>query len=117
MIKSIIQLLRPHQWLKNLFIFLPLFFDRQLTDLDKLLAVVGAFVAYSLAASAIYCFNDIWDVEADRQHPKKCKRPIASGKISKGMGYGISAILVTMSLLLMYLSLHSDLYFAFLWVV
>lgn len=45
MIKSIIQLLRPHQWLKNLFIFLPLFFDRQLTDLDKLLAVVGAFVA------------------------------------------------------------------------
>lgn len=83
MIKSIIQLLRPHQWLKNLFIFLPLFFDRQLTDLDKLLAVVGAFVAYSLAASAIYCFNDIWDVEADRQHPKKCKRPIASGKISK----------------------------------
>lgn len=50
MIKSIIQLLRPHQWLKNLFIFLPLFFDRQLTDLDKLLAVVGAFVAYSLAA-------------------------------------------------------------------
>ena len=86
MIKSIIQLLRPHQWLKNLFIFLPLFFDRQLTDLDKLLAVVGAFVAYSLAASAIYCFNDIWDVEADRQHPKKCKRPIASGKISKGMG-------------------------------
>ena len=101
MIKSIIQLLRPHQWLKNLFIFLPLFFDRQLTDLDKLLAVVGAFVAYSLAASAIYCFNDIWDVEADRQHPKKCKRPIASGKISKGMGYGISAILVTMSLLLL----------------
>lgn len=89
MIKSIIQLLRPHQWLKNLFIFLPLFFDRQLTDLDKLLAVVGAFVAYSLAASAIYCFNDIWDVEADRQHPKKCKRPIASGKISKGMGYGL----------------------------
>lgn len=101
MIKSIIQLLRPHQWLKILFIFLPLFFDRQLTDLDKLLAVVGAFVAYSLAASAIYCFNDIWDVEADRQHPKKCKRPIASGKISKGMGYGISAILVTMSLLLL----------------
>lgn len=84
MIKSIIQLLRPHQWLKNLFIFLPLFFDRQLTDLDKLLAVVGAFVAYSLAASAIYCFNDIWDVEADRQHPKKCKRPIASGKYQKG---------------------------------
>lgn len=81
--------------------FLPLFFDRQLTDLDKLLVVVGAFVAYSLAASAIYCFNDIWDVEADRQHPKKCKRPIASGKISKGMGYGISAILVTMSLLLL----------------
>lgn len=84
MIKSIIQLLRPHQWLKNLFIFLPLFFDRQLTDLDKLLAVVGAFVAYSLAASAIYCFNDIWDVEADRHIPRSVNALLLQEKYQKG---------------------------------
>lgn len=60
MIKSIIQLLRPHQWLKNLFIFLPLFFDRQLTDLDKLLAVVGAFVAdtcHNVTAFTCYLYR------------------------------------------------------------
>lgn len=55
-------------------------------------------MTYSLAASAIYCFNDVWDVEADKQHFKKCKRPIASGQISKGIGYGLSIILVIVSL-------------------
>lgn len=100
MTKQIILLLRPHQWLKNLFIFLPLFFDRQFTDIDKLSTGGGTFVAYSLAASAIYCFNDAWDVEADKQHFKKCKRPIASGQISKRMGYGLFIILVIVSLFL-----------------
>lgn len=85
--KSILLLLRPHQWLKNLFIFLPLFFDRRLLDWIYLYPTLIAFVAYSFAASAVYCFNDIWDVAADRLHPKKCKRPIASGAISVRGGY------------------------------
>lgn len=83
MMKNIIVLLRPQQWLKNGFIFIPLFFDHKLTDWNCLFSAILAFFAYSFAASAIYCLNDLIDVEADRKHPKKCKRPIAAGVISK----------------------------------
>lgn len=95
---SIIKLLRPHQWMKNTFIFLPLFFDRHLADWSYVLPCLSAFLAYSIASSGIYCFNDIWDVEADRQHPKKCKRPIASGEVSVPVGYVVAAACVTGSL-------------------
>jgi 4-hydroxybenzoate polyprenyltransferase len=100
---SILQLLRPHQWLKNLFIFLPLFFDRHLFEWNYFLPALVAFFAYCFAASSIYCFNDIYDVEADRLHPKKCKRPIASGAISKTMGYILMAasLLISLAILLM----------------
>ena len=81
--KNIVILLRPQQWLKNGFIFIPLFFDHKLTDWYCLCSAILAFFAYSFAASAIYCLNDLIDVEADRKHPKKCKRPIAAGVISK----------------------------------
>ena len=81
--KNIVILLRPQQWLKNGFIFIPLFFDHKLTDWYCLCSDILAFFAYSFAASAIYCLNDLIDVEADRKHPKKCKRPIAAGVISK----------------------------------
>lgn len=101
----ILKLLRPHQWLKNLFIFLPLFFDRHLTDAAYWLPCIIAFFAYSLAASAIYCFNDIWDVEADKLHPKKCKRPIASGKVSKSAGYFIAILCVILSFILIFVGI------------
>ena len=81
--KNIVILLRPQQWLKNGFIFIPLFFDHKLTDWYCLCSAILAFFAYSFAASAIYCLNDLIDVEADRKHPKKCKRPIAAGVITK----------------------------------
>ena len=103
--KSIILLLRPHQWLKNLFIFLPLFFDKHLFDAEYIILCIIAFFAYSFSASAIYCFNDIWDVEADKLHPQKCKRPIASGKISKEMGYLIALFCILLSLGLVFLEL------------
>ena len=83
MMKNIAVLLRPQQWLKNGFIFIPLFFDHKLMDWYCLCSAILAFFAYSFAASAIYCLNDLIDVEADRKHPKKCKRPIAAGVISK----------------------------------
>lgn len=85
--KNIITLLRPHQWLKNVFIFLPLFFDRHIFDVKYVIPAMLMFFAYSFAASGIYCFNDIYDVEADKKHPEKCKRPIASGAISKTTAY------------------------------
>ena len=85
--KHFISLIRPHQWAKNIFVFLPLFFSRNLTDISYLLPCLVVFLAFSLIASGIYCFNDILDVEADRRHPLKCKRPIASGALSIRSGY------------------------------
>lgn len=82
MIKKIFLLLRPHQWLKNIFIFLPLFFGKKVGSVENLLATIVAFFIYSIVASGIYCLNDIIDVESDKLHPKKCKRPIASGAVS-----------------------------------
>lgn len=99
--KYLLLLLRPHQWLKNLFIFLPLFLDRHLLEWGYLYPTLLVFVAYSLAASAIYCFNDIWDVAADRLHPQKCKRPIASGIVSVKNAYIIMAFCLMASFLVL----------------
>ena len=102
-IKSIIQLLRPEQWLKNMFIFLPAFFNGQLWNITILLPCIIAFFAFSFAASSVYCFNDIYDVEADRLHPKKCKRPIALGKISVITAYAVMAICFALSMSILFL--------------
>ena len=83
--------------MKNLFIFLPLFFDRHLFDVSLLISVVIMFVAFSLAASGVYCFNDIYDLEPDRKHPMKCKRPIASGAVSKQLAYMVMAVCIITS--------------------
>lgn len=101
--KSVILLLRPHQWLKNLFIFLPLFFDRHLFDASYFVPALIAFVAYCFTASSIYCFNDIFDREADRLHPKKCKRPIASGALSVKAGYGWMGLMLILGIALTWL--------------
>lgn len=83
---QLIRLLRPQQWLKNGFVFLPMFFSGGLLyPLNWLYSLIG-FAAFSMAASAVYCLNDIKDVEADRRHPKKSRRPIASGAVSVGAG-------------------------------
>lgn len=82
MVRDILKLIRPHQWLKNLFIFLPIFFGGKLLDVDRLILCLIAFISYSLACSSIYCLNDILDRKADSLHPKKKIRPIASGRIS-----------------------------------
>lgn len=106
--KDVLLLLRPQQWLKNGFVFLPLFFDHKLLDFDVLLSAVIAFFAYSFAASGIYCLNDIIDVEADRKHPKKCKRPIAAGRVSKAMAFGLIAMcMVVSSVMVMALETHA----------
>lgn len=98
--KKIITLLRPHQWLKNVFIFLPLFFDKHLTDFEYIIPTLVTFFSFSFAASGIYCFNDIYDAEVDKLHPKKKKRPIASGYISKTVGIFIALLSVIASYLL-----------------
>lgn len=85
--KQYILMIRPHQWVKNLFVFLPLFFSGRLFDFTCLVPSLLVFLAFSLVSSGIYCLNDILDVEADRLHPKKCLRPLASGKVSQTGGY------------------------------
>lgn len=97
MIRNIVLLLRPHQWLKNGFVFLPLFFSGQLFDTDALSATLLAFVAFCFVAAGVYCINDIVDVEADRRHPKKCRRPIASGAVSTAAGWALAAICLAAS--------------------
>lgn len=90
---SILKLTRPDHWVKNFFVLLPLFFGHQLTNTPLLLNAVIAFFAFSFTASSIYCFNDIIDVEDDRRHPVKCKRPVASGKVSIPVAYTIMLLL------------------------
>ena len=97
--KSFLQLIRPQQWAKNFFIFLPLFFHGTLFDYKLLINAFIAFVSFSFIASSIYCFNDIYDVEADRLHPKKKLRPIASGKVTIAQAYLYMIILIIASLL------------------
>ena len=99
--KNIIKLLRPHQWLKNLFVFAPAFFNGHITDAPYWVPAAVMFGAFCLAASGIYCFNDIYDVEADRLHPKKRLRPIASGAVSMTTGYVLMLICIVSSLALL----------------
>ncbi len=75
--------LRPHQWVKNVFVFAALIFSHNLMRMDLLLDTLLAFAAFSLTASSIYLINDIMDYERDRLHPKKSKRPIASDLVSR----------------------------------
>jgi len=99
---NILKLIRPHQYTKNIFIFAPLFFAAKLVDSHLLLSTVIAFVAFSLAASAVYVFNDYIDIEDDRRHPKKKDRPLASGAISKSQAIIIMSVLSLSGLGLMF---------------
>lgn len=79
---SVIKLMRPHHYIKNGLLFLPLVFSGNLLNKEFIFVMIIGFLAFSLSSSIIYIINDIFDVEKDRLHPKKCKRPIASGEIS-----------------------------------
>ncbi|MTI20657.1 decaprenyl-phosphate phosphoribosyltransferase [Fulvivirga sp. RKSG066] len=97
---SAIKLIRPQQWVKNLFLLIPIFFAGEILNQEFLLPIILGIVAFSLVASSIYVINDIQDIEADRQHPKKKYRPLASGQISKTTGYIIFVLLAIPGLLL-----------------
>lgn len=94
------RVLRVHQWLKNLLLFVPLFAAHQLTSLDTWLALTLAFFSFSLCASSVYIVNDLLDLESDRQHPRKCNRPFASGLVPAWMGVVLAPLLLLCSLVL-----------------
>ncbi|MGD2155240.1 MAG: decaprenyl-phosphate phosphoribosyltransferase [Anaerolineales bacterium] len=103
MLRAVILSLRPKQWAKNIFIFAALIFDRKLTNLPALLDILSGFVIFSLLASTVYIINDIADLEADRQHPIKRNRPIASGKLPISIALGIAIFLPIIALPAAYL--------------
>ena len=84
----LLRALRPHQWLKNILIFVPLLASHQL-GVTAIIEGVMAFVGFCLIASSVYVLNDLLDLSSDRAHPRKRNRPFASGALSPAMGIGI----------------------------
>jgi decaprenyl-phosphate phosphoribosyltransferase len=92
-----IKLMRPHQYVKNSFIFLPAFFALQFNEMKTIIDMSIAFVAFSLLASAVYIFNDYLDIENDRKHPKKRLRPLAAGLVSKPAAIILMCVLIVIA--------------------
>ncbi len=90
-LKDLIVSLRPHQWTKNLVIFAPLIFAKELNDPEKLLLSFAAFLNFCFLSSGVYLINDVLDYEKDRHHPEKKARPVAAGRVrlSTALSMGI----------------------------
>lgn len=98
--KKYLKLMRVHHYLKNVLIFLPLFFSKNLFELDLLGKAIMGFLSFSILSSIVYIINDIQDVEKDRKHPTKCKRPIASGEISIKQAYTLAGGIAVVGIIL-----------------
>lgn len=103
MMKKYLKLLRVEQWVKNLFVFAPLFFSGNITNTDLFLKSLFAFAVFSLAASLVYIINDYSDIESDRKHPDKKDRPLASGAILKKTALFLMGFLVIADVVLVWL--------------
>ena len=101
MMKPIFILIRWQQYLKNLFIFLPLFFAGKITQLDLLVNAIFAFLAFCLVASSVYILNDYKDIAQDKKHPQKKYRPLAAQTISKTHAVLLMIVLFVAGVLLM----------------
>lgn len=100
MLRSIVQSLRVYQWTKNLLVIAPLIFAKQLHIPGQVEHSLAAFIAFCLAASATYLFNDLRDIEKDRMHPEKRNRPLASGAISPLTAWILLAALLAAAMLI-----------------
>jgi 4-hydroxybenzoate polyprenyltransferase len=94
MFYALLKTMRPKQWAKNGFIFVPLIFDRKLNHLDVGATALGGFLVFCLLASTIYIINDLSDLEADRRHPRKKLRPLASGQLQVPAAITTAAVLL-----------------------
>ena len=90
----ILRSLRPQQWTKNLLIFAPLLFSKQLFVYTETLHTCLAFIVFCLLSGSVYLLNDLIDLENDKRHPLKCKRPLASGKLSPRLAKAACAVLL-----------------------
>lgn len=91
-----LKLLRVEQWIKNLFVFIPVFFSGNFLNPEMLLKSIFAFLVFSFTASSIYIINDYNDIESDKKHPIKRRRPLASGAISKKTAVFIFVLLLVL---------------------
>ena len=94
-VAGLVRTMRPRQWVKNVLVLAAPFAGGYLFQLQVLIAVGIAFVAFSLAASGVYLVNDVQDVEADRAHPTKCNRPIAAGVVAPQLALAVAVLLFT----------------------
>jgi len=98
---SVVKLIRPGQWIKNLFVFAPLLFSANLLVTKDLIAAITTFAAFSLVSSAVYVFNDLVDIDSDRLHEtKRHTRMLAAGLVSKPMAIGTASLFLLASALL-----------------
>ena len=98
MIKELIISMRPRQWYKNLVIFIGIVFSLNLLNFTLWIDAISAFAVFCVLSGSIYIINDVFDIEKDKNHPKKCKRPIASGKINPTNALLFSMLLVVLAL-------------------
>jgi len=103
MLLALLKTMRPKQWPKNGFLFAGLIFDRQLFVIPSFLRILAGFVLFCLLSSSVYIINDLIDLEADRQHPKKRLRPIASGQLQAPVALTVAILLMVVILPLAYL--------------
>jgi 4-hydroxybenzoate polyprenyltransferase len=101
MIFNYLKLIRAPQWIKNLFVFVPLLFSKHLFDKEYFLTTLLAFVVFCIASSFIYVINDLIDIEADKAHPVKKHRPLPSGMISKRSALIVAVFLVAVIVILL----------------
>lgn len=97
---ELLKLMRPHQWVKNAFVFTGLLFGHAWHNAHHVTGALMAFAAFCLVSSAVYVFNDIIDLEQDRQHPKKSRRPLAAGRVSLQAAVVLTVLLAAGGLVL-----------------
>ena len=113
--KKYLELARVKHWLKNFLIFLPLFFSSNLLIFDKFISALFGFIIFSLVSSVVYIFNDINDIESDKQHEIKKNRPLPSGRVSiKNAYYFIFFLLIIIFLLLLFIFEKTNNIFVFI---
>ena len=95
---TLCRVLRLHQWLKNLLLFVPILAAHQISTGEAWTSLMIAFLSFSLCASSVYITNDLFDLESDRQHPRKRNRPFASGQVPAWMGVALAPGLLLISL-------------------
>jgi len=116
-LKTLLEAMRPRQWIKNFFIYAGILFSKNMFDLGMLATVTAGFAAFCLLTGAVYLINDAVDSEEDKKHPEKRNRPIASGRLEIKTALGAATILVILSLIFSFFLSTEFLWVALLYFV